>query len=113
MRMLIQGLQCSYDSVDPGRTPGLWKRTYEAGPARAQQAWRSMGLQKSIEQHGYRWLTQSLDWEELLFQTDFAKQTGYQDIVLWDIYQQRWLAVKDTKDNLKRLELLGLWLSLY
>jgi hypothetical protein len=32
-----------------------------------------MGLRTCMERYGYGWLTQSLDWEQLLFQTDFAK----------------------------------------
>ena len=113
LRMLIQGLQSSYDSIDPTRTPGLWQTSYEAGPAKARQLRRGMGLKQSMERYGYGWLVSGMDWEHLVFRTDFAKVSGYQDTALWDTYQRRWPAVKDAKDDLKKFEVLGLWLSLY
>jgi hypothetical protein len=42
-----------------------------------------------------------------------AEQIGFADSTLYDSYRQRWLAVRDAKDDLKKLEVIGHWLGLY
>lgn len=38
---------------------------------------------------------------------------SYEDTTLRDNYRKRWVAVKDVKDDLKRIEIIGTWLAAY
>ena len=38
---------------------------------------------------------------------EIASQIGFADLVLHDSYRWRWPAVKEAKDDLKKLEMIG------
>jgi hypothetical protein len=54
LRMLLQALQCSFDSVDPQRTPSLWRASYEVKRLRTQRL--GMGMSQTLRGAGYAWL---------------------------------------------------------
>ena len=112
LQMLLRALQCSFDSVDPKQAPSLWQASYEVKRLRAQRL--GMGMSQTLQQAGYAWLlARRIDWDRLAFRTEIASQIGFADLALHDSYRRRWPAVKDAKDDLKKLEEIGHWLALY
>lgn len=112
LQMLLRGLQCSFDSVNPDLNPSLWQRLYTVKHLQAQRV--GVGLKESMVQDGYGWLLEDrVDWDRLKFCIGAADQIGFQDITLYDSYRRQWRGVKDAKDDVKKLEVIGRWLELY
>ncbi len=111
MQMLLQALQCSFGNVDPQQTRSLWQTSYEVKRLQVQRL--GMGMSQSLSQFGYAWLSKVVNWDQLTFRTELSDQIGFADLALHNSYRRRWPAVKDAKDDLKRLEVIGHWLALY
>jgi hypothetical protein len=111
LQMLLRALQCSFDSMDPQQTPSLWQTSYEVKRLQTQRL--GMGMSQTLRGAGYAWLLGRIDWDRLVFRTEISSQIGFADLVLHDSYRRRWPAVKDAKDDLKKLEMIGHWLALY
>jgi hypothetical protein len=106
LQMLLQALRSSFDSVDPRRARGLWQTAYEVRRLEAPRL--GMGLSETLAQAGYGWLAPGrIDWERLAFYATLAHPIAYTDTVLYDTYRRRWPAVRDAKDDLRRVELIG------
>jgi hypothetical protein len=103
--MLLSALQCSFDSVDPQQTPSLWQASYEVKRLRTQRL--GMGMSQTLQCAGYAWLLARIDWDWLAFRTEISSRIGFADLVLHNSYRRRWPAVKQAKDDLKKLEMIG------
>jgi hypothetical protein len=72
-----------------------------------------MGLEQTIKDSGYGWFLPKINWEQLTFLPELSREIRYHDTALYDTYRKRWAAVRDVKDDFKRLEQSSGWLSMY
>jgi hypothetical protein len=111
LSMLLQSVKYCYDTSPLAREAGLWKDRYQVekdGPFI-----QGMGLEHTIKESGYGWFLPKINWERLTFCPELTREVKYNDLALYDHYRKRWAAVKEVKDDLKRIEQIGSWLELY
>jgi hypothetical protein len=108
--MLLEHLPYIYDSAIIGQKPGLWlDRKYN----RRKQKWvQGIGLEATMAATSYGWiLPGKIDWQHLAFSSTVAREIAYENTAFWDNHKQRWPMVRDTKDQLEKLEILGRFLA--
>ena len=111
LSMLLDCVRYCYDTAPLSQEAGLWRDRYQAHDA--GPFLQGMGLKQTIAEAGYGWFLPKVDWAQLTFLPEVALETRYNDRALYDTYRKRWTAVKDVKDDLKRLETIHGWLGLY
>jgi hypothetical protein len=111
LRMFLDCAKFCYDTAPLNQEPGLWKDRYQL---EANEPFiQGMGMEQTIQESGYGWLLPKVDWELMTFQLGLSNEMRYTDLAMHDNYRKQWAGVKDIKDDMKMLDLIGTWLSLY
>jgi hypothetical protein len=72
-----------------------------------------MGLALTTKQFGYGWFIPKIDWEKLVFTAELSNQMAYSTFNLASSYIKQYAAVTAAKNDLEKLEAIGVWLSYY
>lgn len=111
LRMFLQALPFAFGTGDATQQNNLWKRRIQprkSGPVRL-----GMGMLATLNDSGYAWVLDRIDWEKFTFREEIADEIIFGNTMLQTFYRTHGPKITESKNDLKRLETALRWLDRY
>jgi hypothetical protein len=111
MIMFLRLLKFGYGSCQLRREIALWDD--ERVHRRTGEKLYGLGFSTTGARDGYCWLMPKIDWEQFTFREELQGRSLFGNVYIAETFTARWRAIREAKDDLMKVEVLGKWLKCY
>ena len=109
--MLLQCLPFAFDSGPIKERNDIWQVQIQR--RRGKDPVLGMGIKQAISHSAYGWFLPRIDWSEMAFHRGIAHKVAFASSMLRDTYRKHGALVRDSKDDYRKVEAAGQWMSCY
>ncbi|KAE8383948.1 hypothetical protein BDV23DRAFT_189730 [Aspergillus alliaceus] len=114
MLMFLRCLQFSYTGGLPQRVSGCWRDVWFQPDPRQPDGIRrreGLGFQRSMDQYGYAWFQDKLNWDTMTFRHPFVPYIVFNNPLLQAAYRARYIQVRDVQLDFLRINQIHQWMQ--